>query len=124
MDSRLNRIGDWEALAHRAEYCSVTLADLVGVSDRHLRRFFSAHFDLTPQQYLDELRLKLAREALGKGVCVRCATVLFGYKQVSSFSRAFKTAFGIAPSQVSRGPSPGSKRIKNVESKSVNQRGR
>jgi hypothetical protein len=57
MDSRLNRIGDWEALARQAEYCATTLADLVGVTDRHLRRFFAANFELTPQEYMNGLRL-------------------------------------------------------------------
>lgn len=102
MDSRLNRIGDWEALARRAEYCATELANLVGVTDRHLRRFFGVQFELTPQQYLNSLRLKLAREALNKGVCVRCAAIFFGYAQLSSFSRAFKDAFGTPPSSLSR----------------------
>ncbi len=102
MDSRLNRIGDWETLARRAEYCATALADSVGVTDRHLRRFFQATFERTPQQYLNDLRLREAREALDRGVCVRCASVFFGYAHVSGFSRAFKEAFGAPPSTVSR----------------------
>lgn len=102
MDSRLNRIGDWESLAWRAEYCPVNLADLVGVTDRHLRRFFTEHFESTPRRYLDDLRLRQAREVLARGVCVRCAAVTFGFRQASHFSRAFKAAFGVPPSQISR----------------------
>lgn len=102
MDSRLNRIGDWESLAWRAEYCPVALADLVGVTDRHLRRFFVEHFDATPRKYLDDLRLRLAYEALVKGVCVRCAALTFGFRQASHFSRMFKETFGVSPSKVSR----------------------
>lgn len=103
MESRLNRIGDWESLAWRAEYCPVTLADLVGVTDRHLRRFFTEHFESTPRKYLDDLRLRQAREVLTRGVCVRCAALTFGFRQASHFSRAFKEAFGVPPSTISRG---------------------
>lgn len=111
MESRLNRIGDWESLAWRAEYCPVALADLVGVTDRHLRRFFTENFESTPRKYLDDLRLRQAREVLSRGVCVRCAALTFGYRQASHFSRAFKEAFGVAPSAISRRPAEKSPRV-------------
>ena len=73
------------------------------------------HFERTPRKYLDDLRLRQAREVLARGVCVRCAALTFGYRRASHFSRVFKEAFGVPPSEISRKPSENEKRSDREE---------
>lgn len=98
MESRLDRVTDWDEQARQSSYCARRLAALLQVSERQLRRFFSERHACSPHDFLNRLRLQVAHDSLAAGASVKCASSLVGFKQVSHFSRAFKKQFGFCPS--------------------------
>lgn len=75
------------------------LADTLHTNRSHLSTIFKKDTRLSPQQYLQNIRLNHAKSLLGESkwtideVAFRC-----GYKSSFHFSKMFKQAFGIAPS--------------------------
>jgi AraC-like DNA-binding protein len=100
MSASSRRKTDWRKLARQANYSTAALADLCGISVRHLEREFSRTFGQTPRQWIGDLRFYDARALLEKGHTVKTAAVSLGYNHSPSFSRAFKQFFGVAPSGV------------------------
>jgi AraC-like DNA-binding protein len=78
-----------------------TLAEvgkIVGCSQFHLSRTFSAATGMTIPQYLRQLRLERAAELLKSGKYNVTETALeVGYSSLSHFSQAFHEAFGCCP---------------------------
>lgn len=107
MSSRLGFVQEWEVLAQKASYRARELAELCQASLRTLERHFQKHYDVTVSEWLRELRLKQAYDALQKGKSVKEVAFEQGYKQVSHFSREFKQQFGVSPSFLSNPSSRG-----------------
>jgi transcriptional regulator GlxA family with amidase domain len=105
MSSRLGFVQEWEVLAQKAGYRARELADLCQISLRTLERHFQKHYGVTVSHWLRELRLKQAYSVLQTGKSVKEVAFEHGYKQVSHFSREFKSHFGVSPSFLS-GPQP------------------
>ena len=70
------------------------------------RRDFLTQTGMTPQQWLNELRLQKAVEPLARGARPKDVADQFGYNQASHFSRAFKRFHGMTPREVLRRISP------------------
>src|SRR5688572_11007605 len=98
MSSRLAFVEEWEVLAQKAGYRARELADLCQTSLRTLERHFHKHYGVTVSEWLRELRLKQAYSSLQTGKSVKEVAFEHGYKQVSHFSREFKSQFGVSPS--------------------------
>ena len=81
-----------------------SIAQLCGLSVRTLNRAF-APLGTTPIRWLWRHRLNHARRLLTDRQVdsVTEASLLTGFKDVSHFSRAYRSAFGIAPSALLRG---------------------
>ncbi len=76
------------------------LAQMVGVSDRTLRRGFKELFGTTVLNYLIEKRMQRAQELLREGhLSVAEVANLVGYSHLSQFAGVFRRKFGITPSQ-------------------------
>lgn len=72
-------------------------AKRLGLSERELRRRISAERHSLPK-LLDEARLRIAREALGRpGISIKEAAYALGYSESSAFFRAFKRWSGQTP---------------------------
>ncbi len=72
----------------------------VGVGERQLYRKLHALLGCTPAAYIRQIRLNHARQLLEKGVgTVSEITFMVGYTNTSAFARAFRDAFGLAPSE-------------------------
>jgi len=70
---------------------------------QHFLRLFKQAFQITPHQYLTEVRINKAKELLtttGKPVSGICQEV--GFESLSSFSVLFKKRFGVSPVQLRR----------------------
>lgn len=74
------------------------LAQIVGVSDRNLRRGFKEMFGTTVFGYLTNIRMEQAEQLLRSGkLSVAEVANLSGYSQQGHFAAAFKRKFGITP---------------------------
>ncbi len=75
------------------------LAALCNMSEPYLRRMFSAAFSLSPALYIRNKRIALAKKLLLSGECsVTDAALLSGFNDTAYFSREFKRATGVSPS--------------------------
>jgi PAS domain S-box-containing protein len=73
------------------------LAQLAGCSLSQLEREFRRMFSITPQAFLQKLRLDRAMECLGSGMSVAETAYACGYADHSAFTRRFKAATGLTP---------------------------
>lgn len=82
------------------ELSMAEMAHYTGRSLSSFKRDFSRHSELTPQKWLIQRRLKAAHDLIRKGgkkVSEICYCV--GFKNLSHFSKVYKDAFGVAPSE-------------------------
>ncbi|MGV2830205.1 helix-turn-helix transcriptional regulator [Myxosarcina sp. GI1(2024)] len=80
------------------------LTQQVGVGERTLRRGFRELFNTTVIGYLTSLRMEQAERYLRERKLSICEVAnLVGYSNLSHFSAAFKSKFGITPSQCMAG---------------------
>jgi transcriptional regulator GlxA family with amidase domain len=84
-----------------------TLADLCRIgslSARGLQLQFQQHYGVSPMQYLRQVRLDHARDALrAGGVSVSDAAYDAGFSNVGRFARAYRLRFGELPSATRAG---------------------
>lgn len=79
------------------------VAQQAGVGERHLRNLFSRHLDLSPLDYLNQIRINKSIELLRntelsvKEICFQC-----GFKSPQYFSRVFKQQTGITPRELTK----------------------
>ncbi len=79
------------------------LAEQLGVSDRHVRRIFSAALGISPLQYLQTRRLLAAKQLLtDTTVPVTQIALASGFKSVRSFNAAFSAHYTLNPTQLRR----------------------
>jgi len=74
------------------------VADIACLSECHFLRYFKAAFDITPHQYITELRIEKAKKLLHAGnLSMAQISSEIGLENLSSFSRLFKKHIGISP---------------------------
>ena len=79
------------------------LADLCSISKPHLIRCFKKYLNCTPHEYLLSYRLKQSKQMLiGSQNTVEQIAELCGFNSASHFTRAFRGATGITPSEFRR----------------------
>ena len=79
------------------------LAARLGVSDRHLRRIFEAHFGVSPVQYLQTRRLLTAKQLLADtDLPITQVALISGYASLRRFNAAFAEHYGLSPTQLRR----------------------
>ena len=88
----------WRNLAFAAQFKVNKLARLCGVSVRTLQRHFALNAGITITVWLQGIRLHEAYGRLKAGARVKKVAYDLGYKQLSHFSREFKSQHGITPS--------------------------
>jgi len=81
--------------------CLRELARVCGVTPAYLCRLFRRYLDITPWQYLMQLRLQVAERLLrGTTMSVAAVANLVGFNDLRHFQRVFRRTYGIPPSQV------------------------
>jgi AraC-like DNA-binding protein len=101
----------WAFLAAEANYRPVELARLCGVSLRTLQRHFRNQYKLTIREWIRAIRLQKAYVQLTSGQAVKQVCFDLAYKQVSHFSRDFKSFYGVSPGLLSSTDAPDGKWI-------------
>ena len=97
-DQRITAIVDYIA-SHLTEELTVdSIAEAVYLSRYHLMHLFKQATGCTIGSYITEKRLILARDLLQKGVPLMNACFDCGFRNYSTFSRAYKKHFGLPPS--------------------------
>lgn len=76
------------------------LSGLVHMSESYLIRIFKINKEITPFQYLEQLRMDAAVSyLLNTSFTIQHITQLTGYNSIHYFSRHFKQKYGVSPSQ-------------------------
>ncbi|KZL05843.1 helix-turn-helix domain-containing protein [Pseudovibrio sp. Ad26] len=82
-----------------ADWTIENMAKSAGVSTRTLHRRLKKDVGATPAQFVEHLRLDLARTALLKRSSIKQAANLSGFGHIQNLRRAFQRNFGITPSE-------------------------
>lgn len=75
------------------------LAKLLSVSDRSLFYLFAKHLQVSPNDYINRIRMNSAAEHLAGGLTVREVSELFKFSETTSFCRMFKKYYGCTPTE-------------------------
>ncbi|ATW23581.1 DNA-3-methyladenine glycosylase 2 family protein [Candidatus Formimonas warabiya] len=77
------------------------LAHMLGITDRHLRRAFSAEYGVSPVQYLQTWKLLLAKNLLtDTQLSVTEVALIAGFGSIRRFNDLFKKHYRFTPSQL------------------------
>lgn len=81
-----------------------TLAEVVGMSGRHLSKLFQQTFGIAPYSYLTQMRIHKAKEHLASepGVTVAAIAGKTGFRDASHFVATFRKHTGMTPQQFRR----------------------
>jgi len=82
-----------------AELNMPRLAKECGISEAYFRRLFKEKYAVSPYEYVENLRIKKAKELLATNMSVQKIAEECGYGSIYAFSRAFKNNVGISPRQ-------------------------
>ena len=86
-------------------YCSGTvtlslLAGLCGISEVYYRKLFTAKYNVSPKQYIIDLRIAKAKQLLSGGrLKISAVAEECGFSNQYHFSRLFKEKVGVTPSK-------------------------
>ena len=89
----------WKELAEPAHYRTGELAKLYNRPVRELRREFHQELGCSPQAWLTELRIKVAKILLLSGESVKNVASALYFKHESYFCEVFKSRTGMTPKQ-------------------------
>ncbi|MGG1612819.1 AraC family transcriptional regulator [Paenibacillus sp. FSL K6-2441] len=81
-----------------------TLAEVAGMSGRHLSKLFQQSFGIAPYSYLTQMRIHKAKEHLASepGVTVAAIAGKTGFRDASHFVATFRKHTGMTPQQFRR----------------------
>lgn len=90
-------------LNYQTEISITDVATYTGIGERYLRKLFSQYLNLSPLDYLNQIRINKSIELLRntelsiKEICFMC-----GFQSPQYFSRIFKQHMGISPREVTK----------------------
>lgn len=73
--------------------------DALGITRRHLSELFEKQFDMSPEQYIAQIRFQRAKELLNAGYRVIDVAFEVGMESSASFATFFKKQAGISPTE-------------------------
>ena len=71
----------------------------MGVSRKHLTQIFKQKYDITPSEYLTQVRIAAARQLLQDGSDIPDAAGMAGYENLSEFYDHFRRLSGMTPAR-------------------------
>lgn len=97
MGSRLDLIDDWLGEAEMARFSAIELAERCGVSNRRLRSYFRERCGISPQSWLNEVRLWLSIHRLNRGECIKTLALELNFGRLATYYDQFRAYFGSPP---------------------------
>lgn len=73
--------------------------DALGITRRHLLELFEKQFDMSPEQYIAQIRFQRAKELLDAGCRATDVAFEVGMESSASFATFFKKQTGISPTE-------------------------
>jgi len=100
---RFADLGAWIQGHLRHDLSADVLAERANLSPRHFARRFKEVFGTTPAVFVEDLRLREARERLTlPGQTIEGVAASVGFKSDDAFRRAFERRYGLQPSSYRR----------------------
>lgn len=97
---RLMRVVEYVTTHYASPLSVADLAERAAVSESQLHREFSRRFGITPNQYIREVRIGVARHLLEtEDLSMSEISIECGFYDQSHFSRQFKASTGLTPLQ-------------------------
>ena len=76
------------------------LADICNISEAYFRRIFLKSYGISPIKYINNLKIERAKELISSGLySISDAAAASGFHDDSYFSRKFRNATGVSPSE-------------------------
>ena len=76
------------------------IASYFGVSEVYLRKIFQSHLQLSPKQYVLNLRIRMAKNMLREGIfSITEISEQCGFSTLYHFSKTFRERVGMSPMQ-------------------------
>jgi len=99
-DARIQAAKEYMNLHFKEKDCILKAAELYGVSKRRFNDVFKENFQITPNQYIINNKISLARKLLASSVlAVSDIAELCGFSDVYYFSKTFKKETGQTPGE-------------------------
>lgn len=87
----------------REIYAPISVEDICnhfGISRSTLQSLFKKHLDVPPKQFINDLKMKRAREVIMEEfIPITDVAIKLGFSSIHYFSRKFKKDFGMTPSE-------------------------
>ena len=97
---RISAARDWMEASYSGNITLEDIASIASMNSQHFLRMFKQVYNITPHQYIIDLKLKKARQLLeGNGMTINDICQAIGFESTFSFSVLFKKRFGMSPSQ-------------------------
>lgn len=90
-------------LNYPSDITMTRVAEQAGIGERHLRNLFTRHLNLSPLDYLNQIRINKSIELLRNSeMSIKEISFQCGFKSPQYFSRVFKQQIGITPREVTK----------------------
>lgn len=90
-------------LNYQSEFSITDVAEYAGVGERYLRKLFSQYLNISPLDYLNQLRINKSMELLrNTEMSVKEVSFKCGFNSPQYFSRLFKRQTGLSPKNIIR----------------------
>lgn len=100
-ESLAQQVRDWLDQNFTVPISYQMLRDVFGHSEKYLASLFKEKYGISPNKYLRDLRLNMAKKLLqsNPNILLKDVAEMVGFTDVFYFSRTFKAQEGISPSQ-------------------------
>jgi AraC-like DNA-binding protein len=95
--ARIGRVRDLLESRYSEDVTIATVADVAGMSRVHATRQFTVAYGMPPHAYLNQIRIRHAKQLLLAGASAAQVAVDVGFVDQSHFTRRFKRSVGISP---------------------------